>query len=327
MQSHLYEFKWPDVLRTLAWPLVPVAAFAAAMHLGARTGLWPAPRPTLDVDRTVLIHQAEAARAPQDAPMVLLGDSSCLMDVSARQLTKELGRPVLNLGTLSYLDLSAHALLLRTYHQANPGRLRAVVLLMHPEALRRAPADSWQSRALRSFLEGADHTPAVGVGAVFARLLGFDICRGRLLARLLPSPLPGSFGRRYGFAPSLEQFLTANRGSAIDPEARPPSGRAEYRLAPAYQASSAAFRRDFPAGVRLFVGITPVPAGFAGKDYTARHRAMLEEWRTWLKADAAFVDLPAVLPDALFAQKTHLNEAGQRAYTTRLAEALKRQGW
>src|SRR5512139_2493057 len=99
MRSHVHEYSPVDLLRVLAWPLVPVAVFAAAMHLGTWARLWPAPRPALDVDRTVLIHQAEVARSAQDAEIVLLGDSSCLMDVSARQLAEELGRPVLNLGT------------------------------------------------------------------------------------------------------------------------------------------------------------------------------------------------------------------------------------
>jgi hypothetical protein len=323
MQSHLYDFKPADVFRVIAWPLVPLAVFTAAMHAGARTGLLPAPRPTLDVDRTVLVHQAEASRAPNDAQVLLLGDSSCLMDVSARQLAEQIGRPVLNLGTLSYLNLGANALLLRHYENANPGRLRAAVILMHPEALRLGPSDAWQTRAMESFLNGTDHFQAGRPSERAAHALGLDIFRGRVLARALPAPLPGSFGRRYGFTVNLERFLTENRGSAIDPESKPPSGSAEYRLAPAFKLPSAAFRQSLPPGARLFVGITPVPAGFAGPGYAALQRRMLQEWGAWLKADAVLTNLPATLPPELFAQKTHLNEAGQRAYTERLAEVLR----
>lgn len=42
------------------------------------------------------------------------------------------GRPILNLGTLGYIDLAADALLLRSCSEANPGRLHAIVLLVHP---------------------------------------------------------------------------------------------------------------------------------------------------------------------------------------------------
>ena len=148
--SLVCELRARDLCRMLVGPLFALGLFAAALHAGARFALLPAPRPTLDVDRTVLIHQADASRAPQDAEIVLLGDSSCLMDVAAPLLTRRLGRPVLNLGTLSYLSLDAYALLLHNCAEANPGRLRAVVLLMHPEALRVAHPDTWQDAALRA---------------------------------------------------------------------------------------------------------------------------------------------------------------------------------
>ena len=167
MQSHVCDVGLADWIRLIARPLVPVAVFAVVMHIGARLGWLPAPRPTLDVDRTVLVHKAEASRAPQDAGVLLLGDSSCLMDVSAPLLTERLERPVLNLGTLSYLDFSANALLLRNFAQANPGQLRAIVLLMHPEGLRLPHVDAWQNDALRSFLEGADFRACRNYGPLY----------------------------------------------------------------------------------------------------------------------------------------------------------------
>ena len=93
------------------------------------------PRPILDIDRTILIHQAEASRLRHGADVVFLGDSSCLMDFSAKDLEGWLppDHRVLNLATLSYVDLPACAGLLRNYVAANPDRLRVVVLLLHPE--------------------------------------------------------------------------------------------------------------------------------------------------------------------------------------------------
>src|ERR1041385_1604285 len=86
MKSHEYDFALADMLELLGWPLAPVALFAAAMHLGATLNVLPLPRPTLDIDRTILMHQAEASQSRHDAEMLLIGDSSCLMDVSAKQL-------------------------------------------------------------------------------------------------------------------------------------------------------------------------------------------------------------------------------------------------
>src|SRR5881394_2991355 len=70
--SHRYEFRSADVLRLLGGSLLPVVGFALAMHAGARWSWWPTPRPALDTERTVLLHQADAARDPGHADVVLV---------------------------------------------------------------------------------------------------------------------------------------------------------------------------------------------------------------------------------------------------------------
>ncbi len=67
-----------------------------------------------------------------------------------------------------------------------------------------------------------------------------------------------------------------------------------------------------PPGAKLAVGITPVPEGHADSSYISKHRELLVEWNTWLQADVMLTDLPARLPDGLFASRTHLNGAGQK---------------
>jgi hypothetical protein len=232
MKSHVCEFTPKDLLRLAGLPVIPLALFAIIIHLGARSHLLPAPRPALDTERTILVHQAEASRVSQDAEVLLLGDSSCLMDVSTRRLTERLRRPALNLGTFSFLDLSAHALLLRNYAQANPGRLRAVVLLMHPESLRRLSSEPYYLGALTNYLSGLDHCRTATAADQASCLLGVEAFQGRILSRALPIPLPGAYGRRFGFTRDLENLMTRERGSAIDPDTRPFEGAAEYRLAP-----------------------------------------------------------------------------------------------
>src|SRR5215510_5549239 len=136
MQSHRCEFSWRELWRELAWSLAPVGLFAVALHVGVQTSMWPRPRPTFDTERTVLLHQADACRKADPVEVLLLGDSSCMMNVSARRLSERLGRPVLNLGTFSFLDLNAHALFLKEYVQHHSVPPRAIVLLLHPDALR-----------------------------------------------------------------------------------------------------------------------------------------------------------------------------------------------
>lgn len=323
MKSHLCEFAPKDLLRLAGLPLLPLALFAGLMHLGSQFGGLPAPRPTLDTERTILIHQAEASRSPQDAEVLLLGDSSCLMNVSARQLSEHLARPVLNLGTFSFLDLNAHALLLRHYTQANPGRLRAVVLLMHPESLRRLGSEGYYVAALTNFLSGFDHGQAETFAGQAAMWLGADIFNGRILSRMLPRPLPGSYGRRYGFSHDLEGFLNKERGSAIDPDPKPFEGTAEYRLAPTLERASRNFRAAVPPGVKLLVGVTPSPDRFAGPRHAQVHAGLLRQWGQWLQADVTLTNLPAALPDDSFVRTTHLKESVIPRYTRQLVDELR----
>src|SRR5207245_55813 len=103
MNSDEYDFRPAELARLGAMPLVPMVIFALVMHAGTFAHLWPAPHPEFDVDQTILIHQAEASRGPCDADILFVGDSSCLMNFSARRLEELLpGHRVLNLGTLSY---------------------------------------------------------------------------------------------------------------------------------------------------------------------------------------------------------------------------------
>lgn len=318
MTSHSYDFSWKDLMRAVGLPLLPVLLFPLLMHLGARSKSLPRPRPTLDVDRTILINKIEASGIQRDAQVLLLGDSSCLIDVSAVQLGAQLGEPVWNLGTLSYLDLESHAALLRRFASANPGRLKTVVLLLHPEALRRPAPEPYHTAFVQSFIAGQDHI----IKPTVSQWTGLEIFRGRLLSRALPTALSGPYGRYYHFSDDLDRYLHQNRGTAVDPDTQPFKGNPEYRLAPQLEARSRAFKAAVPPAAKLLVGITPAPEEFVGTDYPQSHRAMLLQWREWLQADSALEQLPAALPCRLFTSTTHLNEGGTRIYTDLLARAL-----
>ncbi len=323
MKSHTVEFAPRELLQLVAAPLVPVLLFALVMQAGARFGLLPAPRPALDVDRTILIHQAESSRARSGAEVLLLGDSSCLMNVNARQLGDALGRRALNLGTISFLDLGVHARLLREFTQANPGQPRAVVLLMHPEALRRAGSEPYPLAVLTHYLAGTDHHRTGTFAGRLNALSGVDVFQGRLLSRALPTPFTNSFGRLYGFTTDLERFMSARVGGAIDPGTNSATGNAEYRLSATLEKLSRDFRAAVPPKTKLLVGITPVPAKFAGTKYPALRDQMLRDWSAWLQADAALWELPATLPDEQITGATHLKPAAVPAYTEALAAAVR----
>ncbi|RME95033.1 MAG: hypothetical protein D6766_04325 [Verrucomicrobia bacterium] len=326
MRSHRYQFTAQDVFRHFGPLIAAVALLAGLLHGAAVLGWLPAPRPTVDVDRTILVHQAEASRRPHPARTLLIGDSSCLMDVAAGRLGEILGEPVLNLATLSYLDLPTHAVLVREFDRANPGRLQRVILLMHPESLRLRVVPEYFRRQVLDFLAGRDSPAKTGMARRIEQVLGVQRLRGRVLSRATPWPLPGAYGRFYGFSRDLELFMEENAGSAVDPHRFVPEregASAEYRLAPRFESESRRFRQLLPEGVQLLVGITPSPRSFVLPDHTDRCRSMLQQWAAWLEADRALESLPAVLPDDQFASRAHLNAQGRLPYTRQLARALQ----
>src|SRR5262245_9660857 len=111
--------------------------------------------------------------------------------------------------------------------------------------------------------------------------LGFDLLRNRLVTRVLPIPLGGAYGRRYGFSSDLENYLVAERGSLVDPERRKFQGNPEYRLALRFENASRIFREVLPSNVKLLVGITPVPENYAPADYARVREEMLARWQIW----------------------------------------------
>lgn len=327
MKSHTYEFTVRDLFALLVPPLGVVGLFAVLLHLSAAFHLLPPPRPTLDLGRTVLLHQAAASQSAQDANLLLLGDSSCLMNVAARPLGVWLpGVTALNLGTDNHLDPVSYATLLRHYTATNRAPLRAVVLLMHPEALRRAATEPGHTEMLTRFFDQADHSHGDGVYPRLAEWLGLDILKGRVLSRVVPAPLHQEFGMAYGFTSDLWQYLTANQGSAIDPRqftGEPGQGNTEYRLSEHIKSAGQTFKSAMPAGVKLIAGITPVPESLAPRGYPERYQQWLRDWSLFLQADALLTNLPPTLPDHQFASKAHLNESGVRAYTIFLARELE----
>jgi hypothetical protein len=320
MISHRAEFHWADLMKIAGGPLAAAALLAGLVHVVAWLGVLPPPRPALDTDRTILIHQADAARNANARDLVVIGDSSCLMNVAARHLETTLQTSTINLGTLSYLDPAAYGVLLQEYTRRHSPR--TVLLLMHPDALRRLSSESHHLTILTRYLAGQDDFRTASPSGWFNAWSGADIINGRLLPRLVPIPLRGAYGAYYGFARDLETYMTRHAGSAIDPGADRFPARAEYRLSPTLAAASQSFRAQLPAATQLLVGMSPLPASIAPPRFGPMRDSLLQEWARMLKA-AALTNLPAVLPDTAFARVTHLKPSAVTNYTEQLAEALR----
>lgn len=118
--------------------------------------------------------------------------------------------------------------------------------------------------------------------------------------------------------------MSSNLGSLRELDSTPLTGSAEYRLSPSLETVAREFKAAMPPGVRLLVGLTPVPEQFAGAKYPEVHQTILQQWSGWLGADAV-LDLPPTLPDENFARTTHLKPEAVADYTAALAKSLERQ--
>ena len=327
MRSHHYDFSSRETLRLILGPLVPLLCFIVLLKFAGAAGLLPPPFPILDVDRTILLHQATASRQPTAAQVLLIGDSSCLMNVSAPDLQEELGGSirVQNLGTLSYLDPREYAAFVRNYASGNRGSVQLVVLLMHPQALRLGSRQTYFSDLLRAWESGNDLCPPGGSPLLCAA--GISGFQSRVLTRLLPAPLPGAYGVEYGFSWNLWARLTRQNGSIHDP------GRftsapvnTEYTFSENIEIFSRGFKESCPPTAKLVIGITPLPVSLAPPRYSETFTRNLNQWAQWTGADYSLGGLAGSLPDEAFASSAHLNSKNVASYTKALAEELKKAG-
>ncbi len=324
-RSHVCEFKAADVLRNTASLAGGVIVITLLLHVLAASGWLPAPAPA-DLERTILRTKARLAMSGGAADILLAGDSSCMMDADAVALGEQLGKSVLNLGTLSFLGVDSHAALVKAHARAHPASNVTVVLLMHPDALRRPSGVARHEDYLRALLEGRMEDAWT---APWLRVLGGGILKERVLQSWIPVMMPGAFGARYGDQFSIARSLRMQRGSLQDPGRFDPAveaGSREVRLAGTLEGAARRFRASLPGSARLVAGITPVPGSLAASDHVERTRALLREWGEWLGADATLDELPMVWPDDRFASRAHLNPDGAREWTRALARALASHG-
>jgi hypothetical protein len=327
MKSHEYHFRLAEGARLLGPLFIAPLIFAAAMRLGAWIGALPSPWPALGVDNTILTHQAAASQCRSGADILLVGDSSCLMDVRADKMQDLLpeAHRIQSLGTFMYVGFNGYSALLSRYAAANPGAPKTVVCLVHPEMLRAALATPEYLLFISDYYAGADSRAPDSIHGQICGLFGLNIFQGRLYSRL-PLPLPKEYGRYYGFNLDLYRFMEERCGSAVDPHQYYPSpgqGNAEYKLAPALQSSCSVFKAAMPPRTRLLAGLTPVPESFAPPNYGPLRLQLLEQWGQWLEADGVLTNLPATFPDRFFASTTHLNEKGAELFTENLAKCIK----
>lgn len=324
MKSHETLFTLKEAAKVLGAVVVPAILIASVVRLAASAQILPPPWPATDLEHTVLTHQALAARSATLATTLLVGDSSCLMDISADRLMSPSGSTALNLGTFMYVGFPGYATMLTTCLAANPTNVQRVIVLVHPEMLRGIEPVLQYQNFIAKVMSGEDVDDRSSAVAQVRGLFGLNILMNRIGART-PWALPGEYGRAYGFNLDLDAYMGRHNGSAFDPHLYrpgPAQGNADYRFSPSLESGCRILRAAVPPSTQLIAALAPIPESFAPRNYAPRAQRILAEWARALGADQALTNLSAVLPDDAFASTTHLNKRGAEAFTSELARHL-----
>ncbi len=325
VQSHTCHFTFRDLARIFCPTLGFVAAFVLVLTAASKLGIWTHPI-TADTDAVVLAHQSRACRSGPLARVVLVGDSTCLVGVDARELSRRLpGQPrVLSLALFMWLGLDVYGEEVAEFASTHPNEPQAVVLLVTPVKL----ASACPPGSSRPWDE-IHHGPRQDNNSKRNNFLGAQMLREDLFSRVLAAPLHGSGAGFYGFVPEIERYMTEHDGSIVSPgnlaPRRPSPGLdAPYKLAPELELETRAFRAGLPSGTKLLIGLTPHPMVCDRAIERQRSIDLLQRWNRWMGADVVLTNLPVVLPDGCFGPGNHLNEIGQKKFTATLAHELAR---
>ncbi|MFZ5893962.1 MAG: hypothetical protein ACOY0T_23065 [Myxococcota bacterium] len=281
------------------------------------------PKPLLSaIEHIVVDTQMKRSHSIGRADVLILGDSSVLMGIDAVQLSHELGGArVESLATIGFMGPRGYAKLLDNYVSA--GHTAAtLVFLMHPKSLETSESILVEGRYEQTVLDDRQTTSGLllteGRREIFSNVID--------AAATLP--LPGAYGKYYGWADQVARAIRDGHGSLIDPhELRredctsgfvPRSAsEAVLRRAPYLRASVEHAR---PA--RFLVGVTPVPES-CHTDPTSRDSLLTQLAEAIGRSHATLNELPAALPDEYFASTTHLNREGRVHFTRLIARVLR----
>lgn len=318
-----------DWLRAILPTVIVIVGLAGVLRGADRFGLLPQPPRSANPGAIVLAHQAWAARAGLPGEIVLLGDSTCLMDVDARALEASLpGQPsVLNLGLIAWLPFQDYAEALEDHAATNSNSVKMVVLLVTPNKLTLDDKDNTREIWRRIRQPGNGRGEPQAESRTLVNWLGGNLLREKLLSHGLVRPLGGvgEGSALFGFPTEVEEYMTERQGSLIELGPAKITRKREAWNMIAFadlEAQCQTFRSKVPSGAKLVVGLTPIASSISSPAELQQRAALLSKWSFYLKADGILTNLPTKFPDALFAANGHLNPVGQKTFTAILAREL-----
>lgn len=302
------------VVREFAGP-----ALVAALLLSS-LGAWRKKHPTAivsSVETVVVETQRRRSHTIADADVLIIGDSSALMNVDPRQLSEELSARVESLATIGFMGPRGYAKLLTNYSErAKP--IGSLVILMHPTSLAMSEEIIVGGRYEQLVLDDGPRAD----GNLFVE--GRRELYNKWIDPAAALPLPGAYGRFYGWAETISRTIESNHGSMTDPH----PADVVAKGAPPSEISPAVATRipDLKAAIArsgaraACVGVTPIPARHPFSEET--YQRFIETFGEGLGVKTRLSELPAKLPDPYFASMNHMTPEGRRVYTALLARQL-----
>jgi hypothetical protein len=271
------------------------------------------------IDAVIFRTQQERAADVRDFDWLVAGDSSGLTGLDAPELASRLGQRVELLSTMATVGPGGHALLVsRALERAanKPGVLLVVNAQGVSQSLEKfAP---WEA-----LLKNERRRPRLASIPSTARDWGFEAAS----TFAFHLPLPGNYGRHYGWPEDLASSVRANHGSMEDPNrlTKCQEDPITFKTSTAFKERLALFRDAIQRhpGVSLRLLISPSPATCTSPQFADQREQTLAELLEILAIERhAFIETPATFPIEEFATATHLNAKGRTKLTALVAEAL-----
>jgi len=304
-----------DLLRFFGLIIFYLFCLSFFLQAGVYYDFFPKPSPKLDVDRVIISNKVKLSKSEKNADILLIGDSSCLMNIDANKLTDISGKKTYNLGTISYLDFESYGDLLSNALINNDNPVSLVCLFIHPEFLRRATP----SNTHIEFFKSCNNDVQVfnsNIDNLIYSLLNLNIFKDTFRGRI-PNPLKNKFRQYYGFTTSLDSYLSDHNGSAIDPrvfDSTEDHGNILYKITDKKINQLIKFTSIIPPDCKFVLCLTPVPSEITGMSYSSTMQSIIEKIRNNGKVEN-ILQMPFTLPAKDFATKTHLNSKSRTMYT------------
>ncbi|MDX2287566.1 MAG: hypothetical protein NW217_01915 [Hyphomicrobiaceae bacterium] len=285
----------------------------------------------------VIYEQILRAQSLPDQDILFIGDSSCLMGIHVERLAARLpGTPrVASLCSIAYLGPTGYARMLRTFLVERKKHAGRIVVVIHPDQVRRRKAwDAW----VRFVDSGGQASPEQQQAplALMTRMV-----EQYALDHVLSLPMKGTYGLYYGPLQRFRDEVTthgvasapaplgprANAADLGDAGSQPKHCRENFRHPPtALYFAALDDLRALVAQVgaeRFLVLFTPVPSNCLDPEIEANWARMKPDLVTRLGlAPEQVIDMPVTYPLDVFESLTHLDRNGRLIYTDALAEKL-----